>query len=185
MANDLEEVHCSLIFDKSRVAPVKYVSILRFELTAAILSVKISKMLKDELDIHISSEVFWTDSQVVLGYINNDSQRFQIFVANCVQFIGDNTDIEQWYYISTHDNPEDDASRGLGSKNSGRIKRWFNGPEFLWSCKETWLRGDNAVTQITGSDPELKNGVRVNLARINDDVISRLEALTLNWLKMK
>ena len=95
MVNDLEEVHCSLIFGKSRVAPVKYVSILRFELTPATLSVKISKMLKDELDIHISSEVFWTESQVVLGYMNNDSQRFQIFVANCVQFVGDNTDIEQ------------------------------------------------------------------------------------------
>ena len=39
--------------------------------------------------------------------------------------------------------------------------------------------------QITESDPELKSGVRVNLERINDDVISRLEALTLNWLKMK
>ena len=73
MVNDLEEVHCSLIFGKSRVAPVKYVSIPRLELTAATLSVKISKMLRDELDIHISSEVFWTDSQVVLGYINNDS----------------------------------------------------------------------------------------------------------------
>ena len=65
------------------------------------------------------------------------------------------------------------------------MKRWFNGPEFLWSCKETWLVGDNTVRHITESDPELKNGVRVNLARINDDVISRLEALTLNWLKMK
>ena len=82
MVNDLEEVHCSLIFGKSRVVPVKYISILRFELTAATLSVKISKMLKDELDIHISSEVFWTDSQVVLGYINKDSRRFKIFVAN-------------------------------------------------------------------------------------------------------
>ena len=65
------------------------------------------------------------------------------------------------------------------------MKRWFNGPEFLWSCKETWLVGDNAVRHITESDPELKNGVRVNLTRINDDVILRLEALTLNWLKMK
>ena len=40
MVNDLEEVHCSLIFGKSRVAPVKYVSIRRLELTAATLSVK-------------------------------------------------------------------------------------------------------------------------------------------------
>ena len=93
MVNDLEEVHCSLIFGNSRVAPVKYVSIWRLELTAATLSVKISRMLRGELDIHISSEVFWTDSQVVLGYINNDSRRFKIFVANCVQFIRDNTDI--------------------------------------------------------------------------------------------
>ena len=110
MVNDPQEVHCSLIFGKSRVALVKYVSIPRLELTAANLSVKISKMLRDELDIHISSKVFWTDSQVVLGYINNDSRRFKIFVANRVQFIRDNTDIEQWHYISTHDNPADDAS---------------------------------------------------------------------------
>ena len=38
---------------------------------------------------------------------------------------------------------------------------------------------------FTHNDPELKNGVRVYLARINDDVISRLESLTLNWMKMK
>ena len=56
-------------------------------------------MLREELEIHISSEVFWTDSQVVLGYINNDSQRFKIFAANRGQLIRDNIDIEQWHYI--------------------------------------------------------------------------------------
>ena len=141
--------------------------------------VKVSKMLRQELTIHISSKVFWTDSQVVLGYINYDSQRVKIFLANRVQFIQDNTGIMQWHYISTHDNPADDESRGLDSKNLGRIKRWSNGPEFLWSFKETWLGGDNAVRHITESDPELKIGARVNLAKNNDNVISRLEALTL------
>ena len=122
--NDLEEVQCSLIFGKSRVTLVNYVSIQRHRLTAVTLSVKISKILREELDIYISSEVFWTDSQVVLGYINNDSWRFKIFVANHVQFIWDNTDTEQWQYISTHDNPADNASRGLDLKNLGRTKRW-------------------------------------------------------------
>ena len=61
-----------------------------------------------------------------------------------------------------------------------------DGPEFLWSWKETWLGEDNAVGKITESNLELKSGVRVILARIHDDdVISRLETLTLNWLKMK
>ena len=123
MVNDLEEVHCSLIFDKPRVAPEKYVSIPRSELTTATLPVKVSKTLREELDINISSEVFWTNSQAVLGYINNDSQRFKIFVAYRVHFTQDNTCIKQWHYISTHDKPADDASRGLDSENLGRIKR--------------------------------------------------------------
>ena len=46
-------------------------------------------------------------------------------------------------------------------------------------------RGDNAVRQLTKSDPQLKNGVSVNLERINDCVISISESLTLKWLKMK
>ena len=95
MVNDLVELHWSLIVSKPRVAPGKYVSMARPELTAATLSVKVSKMLREELDINISSEVFWTDSQAVLGYINNDSRRFKIFVANRVQLIQDNTDIKQ------------------------------------------------------------------------------------------
>ena len=74
---------------------MKYVSIPRLELTPAIISVKISMMLKEELDIQITSELFWTDSQVDLGYINNESRRFKIFVANCVQFIRDHTDVQQ------------------------------------------------------------------------------------------
>ena len=57
------DIHCCLIFGKSRVAPVKYVSIPRLELTTATLSVKTLMMLKEKLDIHITSELFWTDSQ--------------------------------------------------------------------------------------------------------------------------
>ena len=85
MQNENGDIHCCLIFGKSRVAPVKYVSIPRLELTAATISVKTSMMLKEELDIQITSESFWTDSQV--GYINNESRRCKVFVANRVQFI--------------------------------------------------------------------------------------------------
>ena len=55
MENESEDIHCYLIFGKSRVAPVSYVSISRVELTAATLSVKISMMLKEKLRIHITS----------------------------------------------------------------------------------------------------------------------------------
>ena len=52
------QVHCTLLIGKSRVSPLKFVSILRLELTAATLSLKTSKMLKNELDICIDDEIF-------------------------------------------------------------------------------------------------------------------------------
>ena len=93
---------------------------------------KIAKQLKDELDIKIHEERFWTDSKMVLAYIKNTKKRFKVFVANRLHQIRTNSDVTQWYYIKTDDNPADDCSRGLSMKKSKRVKRWFNGPEFLW-----------------------------------------------------
>ena len=96
LVNENEDVHCCLIFGKSRVAPVKYVSIPRLEVTATTFSVvKVSDMLRRELDIPVASEEFWTDSQVVLGYVSNEVRQFKTFVANRVKFIREITKVEQ------------------------------------------------------------------------------------------
>ena len=63
----------------------------------AVVSSAVSKMVEEELELRIDQEYFWTDSQVVLGYINNDARRFHVFVANRVQRIRDATDTTQWY----------------------------------------------------------------------------------------
>ena len=96
MINENRDVHCCFIFGKSRVAPVKYVSIPKLELTVATLSVKVSDMLRKELDIPVASEEIWTLSQVVLGYISNETRRF---VANRVQFVSEITKDQQWHYV--------------------------------------------------------------------------------------
>ena len=80
-------IHCSLVMAKARVTPLKPIIIPRLELTAALVSAKISAHLKRELNYEEIEEVFWTDSRVVLGYIANESRRFHTFVANRVQQI--------------------------------------------------------------------------------------------------
>ena len=67
----------SFVTGKARVPPLQMVSIPRLELTAAALSV--------ELDLYIDTVYYWSDFRVVLSYIDNDSRRFQVFVANRVQ----------------------------------------------------------------------------------------------------
>ena len=71
-------VHCSLVMAKSRVAPLKHVTVPRLELTAAVLSVRISVLLRKQLKYDDIKETFWSDSQVVLGYINNDAKKFHV-----------------------------------------------------------------------------------------------------------
>ena len=73
LLNVQEEVHCELVMAKSRVSPLKSVTIPRLELTAALVSVKVSTMLHKELEYEKIVDVYWTDSKVVLGYINNEA----------------------------------------------------------------------------------------------------------------
>ena len=130
--SDQGEVHVSLVIGKSRVVPSKPTTIPRLELTAALVSAKITAMVKDELDIDGLSETYWVDSMIVLGYIQNDVRRFRTFVANRVKKIRDFSRKEQWTYVNTKDNPADDASRGLTVDDSYKVDRWFKGPKFLW-----------------------------------------------------
>ena len=71
----------------SRVTPLNYINILRLELVAATLSVKISVILRKELQFPELEVMYWTDSEAVLGYKKNHSKQFKIFVANRVEMI--------------------------------------------------------------------------------------------------
>ena len=108
--------HMFLVMAKARVAPLKSVTIPRLELTAAVVSTRVSLYLKQELDYQDVIEVFWTDSQVVIGYIHNEAKRFHTFVANRVQEVRNHTKPEQWRYIASESNPADAASRGLTAR---------------------------------------------------------------------
>ena len=50
---------------------------------------------------------------MVLGYINNNTKKFKIFVANQIQQIHEGSNVSQWRYVPSKMNPADDASRRL------------------------------------------------------------------------
>ena len=91
LVHDNNRIHCSFVVGKAHVAPRKTVSIPRLELAAAAVSVKVANVLKNELNYERIEELYWTDSKAVLGFINNESRRFHVYVANRVQLIRDYT----------------------------------------------------------------------------------------------
>lgn len=131
VVNKDDKVHCSIVIGKASVTPLKQATIPRLELTAATISARISTFLRSELTYPEMKEYFWTDSKIVLGYINNAAKRFHTYVANRIQEIRDAIDPTSWNYVDTRDNPADDASRGLEAANLVNRCRWLSGPNFL------------------------------------------------------
>ena len=78
MTDTAGKIHCSFITGKARVTPLKKITVPRLELTAAVVSVRVSEQLRRELEVEVVKEVFWTDSKVVLGYIANEVRRFHV-----------------------------------------------------------------------------------------------------------
>ncbi|XP_050703627.1 uncharacterized protein LOC126989094 [Eriocheir sinensis] len=169
---------------KSRVTPLRAITVPRLELTAAVVSVRISAVLKKELDYEDIQEVFWTDSMVVLGYINNDSKRFHVYVANRVQQIRDQTSPSQWKYVETEHNPADYASRGQSVEELINNDKWWNGPRFLWQHFE--MNDDPSEHhELEDDDPEVKR-VASCATQTHEpfNVLERLNCFS-EWFRMK
>ena len=146
---------CQLLFAKSRLAPMKAVTIPRLELTAAALAAKVHRYIQSELDHPLNATFFWTDSVIVLQYIRNDAKRFHTFVANRVALIREESDPSQWRHIDSHSNPADDASRGMSVDELLGNERWFSGPGFLVDDEENWPSNPELVP-LPDNDREVK-----------------------------
>lgn len=85
LSNSKQEVCVSFVIGKARVAPLKQFAIPRLELAAAVLAVRLDKMLSDELKLEWIS--LWSDSMTVLKYIADTTARFKTYVANSLSII--------------------------------------------------------------------------------------------------
>ena len=157
------KIRCALLLGKSRLAPFRQMTIPRLELCAAVITVRMDRMLSRELTLEIQDSVFWTDSMIVLQYIYSRSQRFQNFVANRLSVIHDGSIPHQWRKVGTKENPADDVSRHLSGFEMVSSDRWKLGPEFLWQ-EECTLPTNPAVPEIASDDKELKNQVKCCIA---------------------
>lgn len=80
-------------------------TIPRLELCAAVLATEIAEIIRDQLKIPQDNFLFFTDCQVVLGYISNETKRFYIYVANRVGRIR--------FFFRTEYNPADAAFHSI------------------------------------------------------------------------
>lgn len=185
LENANQEVHVSFVKGKSRVAPLKQMTIPRLELTAAMLAVRVDKLIRTELQLTLESSVFWTDSTAVLKYIRNDNKRYKTFVANRVHTIREMTEVKQWRHIETKLNPADCASRGCKAIALTQSTTWLSGPHFLRKQNSEWPKSDIDTQTCNDGDVEVKRDVVVMATTINQNPTHDFIHHHSNWNKLK
>ena len=125
-----------LVAAKARVAPLRQTTIPRLELMASLVASRLAQTICDEFKLKPASVTFWSDSRIVLHWLNSESVSFKPFVGVRVAEIQSIWDPNFWRFVPTDLNPADDLSRGIPLEEVGG--RWKNGPQFLKRPKEEW-----------------------------------------------
>ena len=102
-----------LIAAKSRVAPLKQLTIPRLDLQAAVVVSRLTKTIQEEARIKFNDVVFFTDSTILLAWIHSTSRSFIPFVSSRVGEIQSNSDPIHWRHILGEFNVTNDVSRGI------------------------------------------------------------------------
>ena len=125
-----------LIASKSRVSPLKVVTIPRLELMGAVLSSRLAASILNVLTV--DRVIYWTDSENVYYWVRNQSREFKPFVANRIGEIQRTTSPEQWRHVPGMENPADLPTRGLPVADLSENKFWMEGPSFQKDGENAW-----------------------------------------------
>ncbi|KAL4103230.1 hypothetical protein QTP88_018607 [Uroleucon formosanum] len=145
-----------LIGTKTKLAPIKSLTIPRLELNAALLLARWLSRVHDILapQLNIVGINAWSDSTIVLSWLGAPHEAFKIYVSNRVHQIRTLLPDCGWRHVDSVNNPADCASRGIMPATLAQHKLYWHGPQLAYGDPSEW---DDARSPLPLCDlPELR-----------------------------
>ena len=139
--------HTEIVVVKTKVSPIKRLSIPRLELCGAQLLTKLLCHAKRILNIPVTSVFAWTDSTIVLTWLTGNPRRFKAYVGNRILFIIDQLPPDCWRHVASTQNPADCASRGLFPLQLKDRDLWWRGPPWLQLDTSHWPAQPSSLSE--------------------------------------
>ena len=133
----------SLLMAKSRVAPLKTLTLPQLELMAPSICVRLANFISQALKPRLPNLKFylWSDSEIVLHWLQSTKPLKQ-FAANRAKEVKKLFLVSKWHHCPTRDNPADLLTRGINSTQLHDSSLWLDGPQWL-PFADRWPVQDN------------------------------------------
>ncbi|UYV70955.1 hypothetical protein LAZ67_8001243 [Cordylochernes scorpioides] len=136
LKQEVKNAECLSFVAKTRVAPLKSITIPRLELVACLLSARLTTSIVRALIARPIKTIFWSDSSTALSWIST-KHKWSIFVSNRVNEIRSSTNIDDWRFVPGTLNPADLPSRGCYAPQL-ILSKWWEGPQWLRESEDKW-----------------------------------------------
>ncbi|XP_039311334.1 uncharacterized protein LOC113006065 [Solenopsis invicta] len=117
----------TLVACKSKVAPIKTISVPKLELCAATLLARFLKNIVSTLRLSSVPVYCWSDSMITLAWIKQHPNTWKTFISNRVSEIQTSLPQAQWLFVGSKENPADCASRGISVQELKSHSLWWSG----------------------------------------------------------